>query len=58
MNMKLEIIVIRDKVHTYPTTWKNLKMTARHIGEIWKTEIVSVHHNGQPFCTVFTGYGL
>ena len=51
-----EIIVIREKVYTYPTTWRNLKLTARHIGERFKTEIVSVFHNGQPFMTVFTGY--
>lgn len=53
-----EIIVIREKVYTYPTTWKNLKLTARHIGERFKTEIVSVFHNGEPFMTVFTGYGM
>lgn len=53
-----EIIIIRDRVYTYPTTWKNLRLTARHIGEMWKTEIVSVRLNGQPFMTCFTGYGL
>ena len=53
-----EIIVIREKVYTYPTTWANLKLTARHIGERFKTEIVSVFHNGEPFMTVFTGYGM
>lgn len=53
-----EIIVIREKAYTYPTTWKNLRLTARHIGERFKTEIVSVFHDGQPFMTVFTGYGM
>lgn len=55
---KFEIIVIADKVYTYPTTWKLLKLTARHIGEMFKREIVSVRLNGQPFMTVFTGYGM
>lgn len=53
-----EIIVITDKVYTYPTTWKLLKLTARHIGEMFKTEIVNVRYNGMPWGTVFTGYGL
>ena len=53
-----EIIVIREKVYTFPTTWKNLKLTARHIGERFKREIVSVFLNGQPYCTMFTGYGI
>lgn len=55
---KFEIIVIADRVYTYPTTWKLLKLTARHIGERFKREIVSVRLNGQPFMTVFTGYGM
>lgn len=53
-----EIVVIREKVYTFPTTWKNLKLTARHIGERFKREIVSVFLNGQPYCTMFTGYGI
>lgn len=56
--MSMEIIVIKETVHVYPTTWKNLKLTAKHVGEIWETEIVSVRQNGQPFMTVFTGYGM
>lgn len=55
---KFEIIVIEDRVYTYPTTWRLLKLTARHIGEMFKREIVSVRLNGQPFMTVFTGYGI
>lgn len=55
---KMEIIVIRDKVYIYPTTWKNLRLSAYHVGQIHETEIVSVRQNGQPFMTVFTGYGL
>ena len=53
-----EIVIIREKVYTYPTTWKNLKLTARHVGERFKTEIVNVRYNGMPWGTVFTGYGL
>lgn len=53
-----EIVVITDRVYTYPTTWRLLKLTARHIGEMFRREIVSVRLNGQPFCTVFTGYGM
>lgn len=55
---KFEIIVITDRVYTYPTTWKLLKLTARHIGERFKTEIVNVRYNGMPWGTVFTGYGM
>ena len=55
---KFEIIVIEDTVYKYPTTWANLKLTAKHIGERFKREIVSVWLNGQPFMTVFTGYGM
>lgn len=55
---RFEIIVITDTVYAYPTTWANLKLTARHIGEMFKREIVSVRLNGQPFMTVFTGYGM
>ena len=31
---KFEIIVIEDAVYKYPTTWANLKLTAKHIGDM------------------------
>lgn len=55
---RFEIVVVRDTVYTYPTTWKNLKLTAKHVGEIWEMIIANVRENGQPWGTVFTGYGL
>lgn len=52
--MKYEVIVIGDKVYTYPTTWADVTETAHKVGLIHNRIIVSVYCNGQWFCDKFT----
>ncbi len=47
-----------EKRHSYRTTWGLVKLTAMHVGEMWKRAIVDVYYNGNHFCTMFTGYGM
>lgn len=57
---KIEIVYRskENEFYVYPTTWANLKLTAKHIGEIWSTYIVNIRVNGNHFGTLFTNYGM
>ena len=35
-------LYVRVKTNYYPTTWANLPLTCKHVGEIWNLDVVDV----------------
>lgn len=42
----------------YPTTWKNLALTARHIGDIYNLDTVDVWNGNEWFMSKMTNRSL
>ena len=47
-------LVIRVGRNVYPTTWENLALTCRHVGDIHKVDVVDVWNGNDWFATRFT----
>ena len=56
---RLDIVVwTNGNRHVYPTTWQNLTLTARHVGDIYNIDTVDVWNGDEWFMSKMTNRTL